>query len=119
MENSIKQTVTEFKIEVVAKDEKKNVLGKGRCFAYSANEDGLAKAVKRFGYKSVVSAFNRQIKTDARNALARPKSAVKELIAMVKANLKLKETIIDAVRNSTELKDAEKNEIIALLTAIE
>ena len=78
--------VTEFKIEVVAKDKAGNVLGKGTCPAFSLDQAGLEKAVKRYGYKGVVEKLNRIIKVDTRNNLASQKSVQAQMKAMEKEN---------------------------------
>lgn len=74
IKNSNNVIATEFKVEVKAKDKDGKVLGHGRCFAYAASQGGIDKAVKRFTLKGVIGLLNRQIKTDARNDLAREKS---------------------------------------------
>jgi len=86
MENVNNNKVTEFKIEVIAKDAKGVVLGKGTCPAYSLNEEGLNRAIKRYTYKGVMELLNRQIKTDARNDLARVKSVAAQVKALEKTN---------------------------------
>ncbi|MHA1337894.1 MAG: hypothetical protein ACTSPW_19500 [Promethearchaeota archaeon] len=87
MENINGDRVTEFKVEVTAKDRNGNILGKGTCPAFSLNEEGLKKAVKRYGYKGVVQRLNRMIKTDARNDLASKKSIQAQMKAMEKENV--------------------------------
>jgi len=86
MENANGNKVTEFKIEVVAKDKAGNVLGKGTCPAFSLDQAGLEKAVKRYNYKGVVQRLNRMIKIDARNELATKKSVQAQMKAMEKEN---------------------------------
>jgi len=86
MENANGNKVTEFKVEVTAKDKDGNVLGKGSCPAYSLNEEGLKKATKRYTCKGVMELINRQIKTDARNDLARVKSTQAQSKALEKSN---------------------------------
>jgi hypothetical protein len=86
MENVNGNKVTEFKLEVTAKDKEGKVLGKGSCPAFSLNEDGLKRAVKRYTFKGIMELINRQIKTDARNDLARVKSTQAQMKALEKTN---------------------------------
>lgn len=86
MENANGQKVTEFKVEVTAKDKEGNVLGKGSCPAFSLNEEGLKRATKRYTFKGVMELLNRQIKTDARNDLARVKSTQAQMKSLEKTN---------------------------------
>ena len=68
LKNGNGDKVAEFKITVTAKDSKGVVLGTGSCPAFSANEEGLAKALKRYTHKGLIELINRQIKTDAQFA---------------------------------------------------
>ena len=86
MENANGNKVTEFKVEVTAKDKDGNVLGKGSCLAFSLNEEGLKKATKRYTFKGVMELINRQIKTDARNDLARVKSTQAQMKTLEKTD---------------------------------
>jgi len=86
MENANGDRVTEFKVEVIAKDRNGNVLGKGTCPAFSHNKEGLEKAVKRYGYQGVVQRLNRMIKTDARNDLATKKSLQAQMKSLERTN---------------------------------
>ena len=64
MENANGNEVTEFKVDVIAKDKEGKELGKGTCPAFSLNEEGLKKAIKRYNYEGLVELINRQIKTE-------------------------------------------------------
>jgi len=71
MENSNGNTVHTVKVDVIAKDNSGNVLGKGTCKQYAKTQEGLDHAVKDLGIEKIVGDLNRQLKTDTRNALAR------------------------------------------------
>ena len=86
MGNANGNKVTEFKVEVTAKDKGGNVLGKGSCLAFSLNEEGLKKATKRYTFKGIMELVNRQLKTDARNDLARVKSTQAQMKTLEKTN---------------------------------
>ena len=86
MTNANGDRVTEFKVEVTAKDRNGNVLGRGTCPAFSLDKAGLEKAIKRYDYKGVVQRLNRMIKIDARNDLASKKSVQAQMKAMEKEN---------------------------------
>ena len=86
MENANGNEVTEFKVDVIAKDKEGKELGKGTCPAFSLNEEGLKKAIKRYNYEGLVELINRQIKTDARNDLARVKSVAAQVKAKEKSD---------------------------------
>ena len=103
MENADNQKVTEFKVEVTAKDKDGNVLGKGSCPAFSLNEEGLKRATKRYTFKGVMELINRQIKTDARNDLARVKSTQAQMKTLEKTDTEFA-TEIKALRSKWGIK---------------
>ena len=86
LKNGNGDKVAEFKITVTAKDKDGVVLGTGSCPAFSSNEEGLAKALKRYKYAGVIELINRQVKTDARNDLARVKSVAAQVKTLEKTD---------------------------------
>ena len=86
MENVNGDKVVEYKVDVVAKDNAGNVLGKGKCPAFSLDEKGQARATKHYGIKEFMILFNAKIKADARNDLARVKSVAAQVKAKEKSD---------------------------------
>ena len=86
LKNGNGDKVEEFKITVTAKDSKGVVLGTGTCAAFSKNVAGFQKAAKKLGEPICVDLINRQLKTDARNDLARVKSVAAQVKTLEKTD---------------------------------
>ncbi len=92
------QEKNEYMVEVIRKDKDGKELGRGKCHAYTVTQAGYELALKRWGLKRIMTDFNRQLKTDYGNDLARKKSVNAQVKAKRKTN-----TAFDAKMRALEV----------------
>lgn len=71
MQNSIGDKASVFLVDVIARDNSGNVIGRNKVKQFSKDKQGCEACIKEVGYERLMSCYNRQAKTDERNTLAR------------------------------------------------